>query len=157
MYLITYWETPFLSFCFVFIVLKKPFIYKERFFKNLNYFHDIIYFFIRSYAVCFAKSERRVPDSNIFLWIVASVADATDVNPNGIETLLANGVSTFPIKSKPVFTNGPKSLRKSLLDCPFSCSWVFDSFILAEELFAKALRNLKACELVNNKLWWELF
>ena len=36
--------------------------------------------------------------SKYFLWIAASVADAAAVNPNGIETLLANGLSTFPIK-----------------------------------------------------------
>ena len=30
------------------------------------------------------------PDPNIFLWIVASVADAAAVNPNGIKTLLVN-------------------------------------------------------------------
>ena len=27
------------------------------------------------------------PDANILLWIAASVADATDVNPNGIKTI----------------------------------------------------------------------
>ena len=69
-----------------------------------------------------------------------SVADA--VNPNGIKTLLANGLGTFPIKGNPVFSNGPKSLSKSPPDCPILFNWVFDNFILAEELFVKALRNL---------------
>ena len=55
------------------------------------------------------------PDPNIFLEIAASVADAAAVNPNGIITLLANGLSTFPIKGNPVFSNGPKSLPKLLL------------------------------------------
>ena len=32
------------------------------------------------------------PDPNIFLWIAASVADTAAVNPNGIKTLLANGL-----------------------------------------------------------------
>ena len=50
-----------------------------------------------------------IPDPNIFSWIAASVADAAAVNPNGIKTLLANRLSTFPIKCKPVFCNGPKS------------------------------------------------
>ena len=66
--------------------------------------------------------------------------------------LSANDLSTFPIKGKPVFSNGPKSLPKNPPDCPILCSWVFDSFILAEELFAKALRSLKTCVLVNNNL-----
>ena len=34
-----------------------------------------------------AKSKGRQTDTNIFLWIVASVADAAAVNPNGIKTL----------------------------------------------------------------------
>ena len=36
-----------------------------------------------------------VPDPKIFFWIAASVAYAADVNPNGIKTVLANGLSTF--------------------------------------------------------------
>ena len=31
-----------------------------------------------------------MPDLNTFLWIVASVADAAAVSPNGIKTLLVN-------------------------------------------------------------------
>ena len=75
------------------------------------------------------------------LWIAPSVADATDVNPNGIKTLLASGLSTFFVKGNPVFSYGPKSLNKNPHDCPILCNWVFDNFILAEELFAKALRS----------------
>ena len=33
----------------------------------------------------------------------------------------------------------------------------FDNFILAEELFVKALRRLKTCVLVNNKLREKLY
>ena len=44
-----------------------------------------------------------LPNPNIFLWIGASVADAAPVNPNGIKRLLANGLSTFPIKGKSSF------------------------------------------------------
>ena len=43
-------------------------------------------------------------------------------NRNGIKTFLANGFSIFFIKSKPVFSNGPKSLPKNLLDCPILCN-----------------------------------
>ena len=85
------------------------------------------------------------PDPNIFLWIAASVADADVVNPNGIKTLLANSLSTLPIKGKPVFSNGPKSLPKNPPDCSILCNWVFDNFTLAEELFAKAARSLETC------------
>ena len=53
-------------------------------------------------------------DSNIFLWIATSVSDAAAVNPDGIKTLLANGLSSFFIRGNPGFSNGPKSLSKSL-------------------------------------------
>ena len=80
-----------------------------------------------------------IPDTNIFFWIAAPVADAAAVNPNSIKTLLANGLHTSFIIGKPVFSNGPKSLSKNSLDCPVSYSLVFDYFILADEPFAKAL------------------
>ena len=57
--------------------------------------------------------------------------------------LLANGLSTFFIKGKPILGNGPKSLPRNPLDCTTLCNWVFDNFILAEELFAKSLRSLE--------------
>ena len=74
-------------------------------------------------------------DPNIFLWIAASVANAAAVNPNGSKTLLANSLSTFPVKGNPVFNNGPKSLPNDPPDCPVLCNWVFDNFILADEPF----------------------
>ena len=97
------------------------------------------------------------PDPNIFLWIVGSVADAAAVNPNGIKTLLANGFSTFPIKDNLVFKNVPKSFSKNPCDCPFLCNWAFESFISAEELFAKVLRSFEIYVLVNNILGGKLF
>ena len=69
-------------------------------------------------VVCFVKSKRCILDPNIFLWISASTVDAAIVYPNGIKTLLANGLSTFPIKGNPVFSNGPKSLPKDPPGCP---------------------------------------
>ena len=81
-----------------------------------------------------------------------SVADAAVVNPNGIKTLLANGLSTFPIKSNPVFSNDPKGLLKNPTDFPILCNWVFDIYVLAKKSFAKALRSFETCVLVNNNL-----
>ena len=98
-----------------------------------------------------------VLDPNIFLWIAVSIVYAAPVNPNDIKTLLANGLSTFFIKGNPVFSNGSKSLPKYPPDCPILCNWVFDYFILAEELFAKALRNLEIYVLVINNLSGKLF
>ena len=57
-------------------------------------------------------SSKVLPGPNIFFWIAVSVADSAAVNPNGIKTLLANALSTFPIKANPAFSNGHKSLPK---------------------------------------------
>ena len=76
--------------------------------------------------------------------------------PNVIKTPLANGLSTFTIKHKPVFNNGCKSTPRIPPDCRLKSNWVFENFILAEELFAKALRSFKICVLVNSNLWGKL-
>ena len=78
----------------------------------------------------------------LFLWIAVTL--------NGIKTYLPNGLSTFPMKDNTGFSNG-------LPDCPFSRNLVFDNFILAEELFTKALQSFETCVLVNNKLCRKLF
>ena len=53
------------------------------------------------------------PDPNIFLFILASAADAAAINPEGITTLLANDVITFFIKGNPAFNKGPSNLPKT--------------------------------------------
>ena len=70
-----------------------------------------------------------IPDPNIFSWIAISIATA--VNPNGIKTILAYGLSTFFIKGNPVFSNGPKNLTKNLPYCLILCNWVFDKFYIS--------------------------
>ena len=71
-----------------------------------------------------------------------SVADADADNLNGNKTLLANGLSTFPIKGNPVFSDGPKSLPRNLSGCLIFCNWVFDNFLLVDESFAKAYSKI---------------
>ena len=51
--------------------------------------------------------------------------------------LLANGLSTFPFKGNPVFSNASKGLPKNPPNCPILCNWNFKNVLLAEELFAK--------------------
>ena len=58
-----------------------------------------------------------------------------------VKSFFANGVITFLIKGKPVLSNEPKSLLRNLLDCIILDSWIFDDFILADGLFAKALQT----------------
>ena len=72
------------------------------------------------------------PDPNIFLWIAASVGDVAAFNPNCIKRLLPNGLSTFPIKGNPFFSNSQKILPKNPPDCTILRNWVFDNFILDE-------------------------
>ena len=57
-----------------------------------------------------------IPYPNIFLLIAASLADDDAVNPNEINTILVNGLSTFLIKDNPGFSDGSKILPKNHLD-----------------------------------------
>ena len=79
------------------------------------------------------------------------------MNPNGIKTLLATGLSTFPIKGKPLFSNGPRSLSRNPLDCTILDNWAFDSLILANKSFPNALWSFKTYVSVNNNLCGKLF
>ena len=51
-----------------------------------------------------------VLDPKGFIWVTASAADAGTVNPNGMNTLLAGGMSTVLASTIPIFNNGPKGL-----------------------------------------------
>ena len=79
-----------------------------------------------------------------FFCILASAADAAAVNPNGIETLLANG--------NPVLSNGPRRLPRNPPDCTNLDNRIFYSLLSVDKLFAKALRRSATCLLVNNNL-----
>ena len=51
-----------------------------------------------------------------------SADDDAAVNPIDLNTLLANGLSTFFIKGKTVFSNGTKRLSSNSPHCPILCS-----------------------------------
>ena len=89
-----------------------------------------------------------VAKPRIFLCIPASAAAAAPVNLYGIKTLLANGLITFFINVSPVFNNGSRSLPRNLPDCTILDNWVFDSLILADKLFSKALQRFSTCLLI---------
>ena len=76
-----------------------------------------------------------VPDPNIFFWIAASVEDTAVVDPNGIKMFLANGLSKFPFKGNPDFSNGPKPLPKNPPDSPIICNWSFDDFVFDNQFY----------------------
>ena len=63
----------------------------------------------------------------------------------------------FSLKAITFSSNGSKGLPENLPNCPILCNWIFDSFILADEPFAKTLRSFKACVLVNENLCSKLF
>ena len=116
-----------------------------------DFWRDLIISIV-SYISSFEIINVVIPDPKTYFWIAASVADAAVVNPNCIKTLLANGLSTFFIKGKPFLVMVLKSLPKTPPDCPILDSWVFNNFVLADQLFAKALWRLKSCVVVNNNL-----
>ena len=80
-----------------------------------------------------AEEEWSRPDHMIFLCIPASAADAAAVNPNGIKTLLTNGLITIFISGNPVFSNGPRSLPRNPPDRIILDIWVFDNLISVDK------------------------
>ena len=52
---------------------------------------------------------------------------------------MANGLSVFLVKGKPVFSTGPKNPHY----CTILYIWVLDNFVLGDALFAKALPCLE--------------
>ena len=65
--------------------------------EQFSLYHSVLHSFLHKYFFC----------------IPASAADAAAVDPNGIKTLLANGLVTFFITCNSVFNNGPRSLPKN--------------------------------------------
>ena len=78
-----------------------------------------------------------------FLWVLVSAADAAAFNPEGIKTFLAYYMSIFFINDNLIFNNWPRSLPRNRLRCTILDSWLFDDFILADELFAKTLESFE--------------
>ena len=70
------------------------------------------------------------------LWIAAYVTDVAAVNPNGIKTFLANGLSELSIKDNSVFS-------KILLFVVLYATEFFDNFILDDEPLQKLYDVLK--------------
>ena len=136
---------PFCSFASFLIVSLTYFINKHYSLRDLTTF---MISFISSLEII----NGVVPDLNIFLWIAASVTDADRVNPNGIKTLLANGLNSCSIKCYPVFSNVLKVYLIILLIVLFCAIQFFIIFSLADELFSKALRSLKSCVFCSNSL-----
>ena len=146
MYLIIYQEFCFTSF---WIVSLTSFVSKPESSRELTRF-------IMSSISSFDIISAAVPEPKIFLCIPMSAPDAASVNRNGIKTILTNDWSTFFFNGTPVFCNGPRSLPRNLSKCIVSDSYVFDSLILTENLFAKSLWRFASCLLVNNKLCGKL-
>ena len=57
------------------------------------------------------------PKTFLFIHVSAAAAAAATVNPNGIKTLLGNGLIIFFINDNPVFNNKPRKLTRNPPDC----------------------------------------
>ena len=67
---------------------------KFKKFKKFNYIHARVTTFMISLISSLEIINVVKPDTNIFLWIAASVVDTNAVNANGIKALLADDLST---------------------------------------------------------------
>ena len=74
------------------------------------------------YISSFENTSAVILDPKILVWIAASVADAAAVNPNGIKTLLANGLRTSSAKGKPAFSISRKRLPRNPPHYTFLCN-----------------------------------
>ena len=77
----------------------------------------------------------------MFFSITASDADTAALNV--IIKLLADGLITLLIQSNLFFNNVPKSLTRNLPNYTILNNWVFDNFILADDLFTESLWNIE--------------
>ena len=62
----------------------------------------------------------------------------------------------FLFNGNPVFNNEPRNLPRNPPDCTILHNWDFDSLILTNELFVKALRRFATCLLPNCNLCGKL-
>ena len=103
-------DLPLRSFASFLIAFVTPWIYKPDSLRDLTIFIILIFSFeIISAVVRSAKSKRRT-DPKIFIQIAPPVVDPAASKPIENRILLVNGLRTLFIKSKPVFSNGPRSL-----------------------------------------------
>lgn len=98
-----------------------------------------------------------IPGPRNILWIPASAADATVINPSCINIVLANDWSKFFINNRAILINDPRSLPTNRPDCIILKSSVSNNFMLLDEFFTKALQRLATCSLVINNLWGNYF
>ena len=78
-----------------------------------------------------------------------SAGNAAAVSPNVIKRVLVSGLITLFVNGNPVFNNGLKVLARKDRHCTILNDSIFDSLILADELFAKSLT--KICNLSINQ------
>ena len=93
-----------------------------------------------------------VPNPKFFLWISASAGDVIDVNRNNM--FLASGSACFIIFS------GQANLLNKALRYPLNYIildiWIFDEFLLTNELVSKSLWRIATSLLVSNNVCGQL-
>ena len=70
-----------------------------------------------------------------------------------MKILLPNDWSTISLKINQFFRNGGRSLPRNPPSCIFLDNWIFDNFILADQLFPKSLRRFATWLSVSNSLY----
>ena len=70
-----------------------------------------------------------------------------------MKILLPNDWSTISLKINQFFRNGRRSLPRNPPSCIFLDNWIFDNFILADQLFPKSLRRFATWLSVSNSLY----
>ena len=103
-------DLPLRSFASFLIVFVTPWIYKPDSLRDSTIFIIFISSLEIISAVAGSTKSKGRTDPKIFIQIAPSVSDPAASKPNENIILLVNGLRTLFIKSKPVFSNGPRSL-----------------------------------------------
>ena len=134
-------DPTFHSFASFLIVLLTPFTNKPRSSR------DLIIFIISSISsfeiinfVRFAKFKRCILDPRIFYVFLCLLLMLLML----ILMLLKHWCKFF-MKIKLVFCNNSRRIPRNIPNCNLLDRLVFDHFVLADELFAKALKSLETC------------
>ena len=94
-----------------------------------------------------------VPEPCIFFWILASIAEAAAVIPNGAKIFFAIGTATFISWPADLLNNDPKN-PPGLIILEI---WALESFISVDLLLLNAFLNFVLCPVVNNNSWGKSF
>ena len=133
----------FVSFLIVLVTLFSKILESSRAWTN----------FIMSFIYLFEVIKLVVPESCIFFWISASIAEAAAVIPDGAKTFFAKGIATFINGPANLLNNDPKNPP----DWIILEIWTLESFMSVDILLLNAFRSFVYCLVVSNNSWGRSF